>query len=135
MVTVRRSVQDEVFQRLLAERPLEACGLLGGTDGLVTKAYPAPNYADSAVRYEIDPKELLRIDREMDSDELDLIGIYHSHVHSEAYPSAADIRLAFYPNHFYFIVSLVDPHDPVMRAFRIRDGSVEEDPVEVISDM
>ena len=57
--------------------------------------------------------------------------IYHSHTHTEAYPSATDIRLAAWPEAYYLIVSLENKADPVLRAFHIQDGEVTEEPLEV----
>ena len=69
--------------------------------------------------------------REMDQKEWELVGIYHSHTHTEAYPSKTDVELAFYPDALYFIVSLENREAPVIRAFRINDGRVDEEEVVV----
>jgi proteasome lid subunit RPN8/RPN11 len=69
--------------------------------------------------------------RELDQKEWDLIGIYHSHTHTEAYPSKTDLELAFYPEALYFIVSLQKADAPVIRAFRIVDGEIGEEEVVV----
>jgi proteasome lid subunit RPN8/RPN11 len=58
----------------------------------------------------------------MDDEGLELAGIYHSHTHSEAYPSETDRRLAFYPDSRYLILSLSDRENPVLKAFRIEEG-------------
>ena len=126
-------IRDEMVAHSLEGRPNEVCGLLAGRDATVTHLFRATNKEQSAVRYEIDPADLLRIFREIDDADLEHVGIYHSHTHTEAYPSATDIRLAFYPDAIYFIVSLMDEHAPVVRAFHIRDGEITEEPVEVVS--
>jgi len=77
-------------------------------------------------------KELIKIDQEIRENDWEWLGIYHSHTHTEAYPSATDIRLAYWPDTLYFIISLKDPDRPVLRAFYIRDGRVEEVPVEIV---
>ena len=59
------------------------------------------------------------------------MGIFHSHTHSEAYPSETDRQQAFYPEAHYLLVSLEDRDDPVLRGFRIRDGEVEEQDVTI----
>ena len=56
----------------------------------------------------------------------ELLGIYHSHTHTEAYPSATDIELALWPEALYLIVSLENPEEATIRAFRIAAGQVEE---------
>ena len=135
MVAIARSVQEAVFAQLLEERPYEGCGLLAGRDGRLERAYPTPNKAQSAVKYEIDPKELLRVFREIDDADLELLAIYHSHTHTQAYPSATDIQFAHYPDAYYIIVTLMDIRGPAMRAFKIQDGAVTEYPIEVIEDL
>ena len=135
MVAIPRSVQIEVFEQLIGERPFEGCGLLSGLNGTIVRAHPTPNAAANAVRYEIDPKVLLRVFREIDDADQELVAIYHSHTHTEAYPSATDIRFAHYPEALYIIVSLMDIRAPVMRAYQIRDGQVTEVAVEVLENV
>ena len=131
MVRLPRSIHDEMVAHSLEDRPYEVCGLLAGQGGAITRAFRARNKEQSAVRYEIDPKDLIRLFREMDDADLELLGIYHSHTHTQAYPSATDIRLAYYPDALYFIVSLMDERAPHVRAFRIVEGQVSEEPIEV----
>lgn len=104
--------------------PNEGCGLLLGTgEGVVHEVIPSPNIADSAKVYEIDPTVLLRASRHADDEGLDVIGVFHSHTHSEAYPSPTDIRQAPDPSWHYVLISLMDsPAD--LASFRIVDGQV-----------
>ncbi len=131
MVRLPRAIHDEMVAHALEDRAYEVCGLLAGQDGLVTRAFRAGNKERSPVRYEIDPRDLLRIFREIDDADLEHVGIYHSHTHTQAYPSATDIRLSYYPDALYFIVSLMDERVPHVRAFRIREGQVTEEPIEI----
>lgn len=127
MFTLENEFAEEMIAHAVAEQPNEACGLLAGRDGRVTKVYRCGSNEKSPYRYFLDPKEQLMAMREMDDRGWDLLGIYHSHTHTEAYPSRTDIELAFYPDSLYFIVSLAQPARPVLRAFRIRDGAVQEE--------
>jgi proteasome lid subunit RPN8/RPN11 len=68
--------------------------------------------------------------RRIEDEELGLV-IYHSHTHSQAYPSATDIRHAAYPDALYAIVTLEDRDQPAVRAYTIRKGVVSETPVVV----
>ncbi len=131
VVKVPRLIHDAMIGHALEERPFEACGLLAGQGGAITRAFRARNREQSAVRYEIDPRDLLRIFREIDDDDLDHLGIYHSHTHTRAYPSETDKRLATYPEALYFIVSLMDERAPYVKAFTIRDGVVTEVSIEL----
>ncbi|HEY8686988.1 MAG TPA: M67 family metallopeptidase, partial [Chloroflexota bacterium] len=86
----------------------------------------------SPVHYHMDPTQQLRAITEIDDQELDLGAIYHSHTHTRAYPSPTDVRLAFYPEALYLIVSLADETRPDLRSFRIVDEQIEEVPLEVV---
>ena len=112
--------------------PLEACGLLGGdpVTGSVSVFYPCANAAESAKLYTVDPKDHLRADRDAERRGLELIGVMHSHTHTEAYPSPTDVAQAPDPTWHYVIVSL-KREAPVLRSFRIVDGEITEEPVEL----
>ena len=79
----------------------------------------------------LDGKEQLQVFDLMDADGLELWAIYHSHTHSEAYPSETDIKLAFYPEARYLLLSLADRAAPVLRAFSIVDGVVTEEELSI----
>ncbi len=113
-------------------KPNEVCGLIAGHDGHAIKLYRTTNNDPTPrVRYNVDPLELLHALREMERNGWSLMAIYHSHPATEAYPSATDIGLAYYPESVYMIVSLADAESPVARAFRIADGQVREEPLEI----
>ncbi len=114
--------------------PNEACGLLAGrpTTGTVEVFYPCRNVAESSRVYTIDPKEHLRADRDAESRGLELIGVMHSHTHTEAYPSPTDVAQAPDPGWHYVIVSL-KREAPVLRSYRIEDGAIAEEPVDLLS--
>ena len=76
--------------------------------------------------------EQLRVGRDMDAaDEVPVV-IYHSHTATEAYPSRTDVSLAAEPDAHYVLVSTRDPNEHELRSYRIVDGSVTEEPVEVV---
>jgi len=109
--------------------PNEGCGLLLGTsEGVVVDVVPSPNVADSAKVYEIDPKVLLRTYRRADDEGLEVIGVFHSHTHSTAYPSPTDIRQAPDPAWHYVLISLAEL-DTVVASYRIVDGAVSAEEV------
>jgi proteasome lid subunit RPN8/RPN11 len=127
MVELDPLFAKEIVEHGLREFPNEACGLIAGTDGSAVKVFAMRNLDASPASYRLDPKEQLEVFDRMDSEGLELFGIYHTHTHSEAYPSETDRRLAFYPEARYVIVSLSDRENPVVRAFRITDGEVTEE--------
>jgi proteasome lid subunit RPN8/RPN11 len=117
--------------------PNEACGLLAGPIegasepvGPVTEVYPCDNTDESARSYTVDSRQLLQAMRDSESRGEEVVGVWHSHTHTDAYPSDTDVRQAFEPTWIYVIVSLKQP-EPVMRAYRIRDGKILEVDVDV----
>lgn len=123
---------DEMIAHAREEVPNECCGIIAGKDGEATKLYRAVNAEASPYRYSVDPKDLLRIYRDLDSNGWDVFVIYHSHTQTGAYPSGTDIRLAAWEDAFYVLVSLEDEGDPIVRAFQIRNGEVTEEPLEIV---
>lgn len=110
--------------------PLEACGLLGGRadTGEVEVFYPCSNAAASSRVYTVDPRDHLRADRDAERRGLSIIGVMHSHTHTEAYPSATDVAQAPDPDWHYVIVSL-KREVPVVRSYRIVGGEIAEEAV------
>jgi proteasome lid subunit RPN8/RPN11 len=130
VVYIPRALIDEMVQHALAGRPNEACGMVAGVGNRATKVYPAANAEASPVRYLMEPRDQLRIMRDMEDRGWDLLGIFHSHTASPAYPSQTDVSLAYYPEALYIIVSLADAANPVVRAFHIMEGKISEEPIE-----
>ena len=117
----------EITEQGLREFPNECCGLIASADGVPCKVFTMTNADASPVTYRLDGTEQLRVFDQLDDEGLDLWAIYHSHTHSEAYPSETDIRLAFYPDARYILLSLADRAAPVLRSFFIVDGEVAEE--------
>lgn len=118
-----------------AASPEECCGLLGGGAGLARSAYPLRNVAARpTAAYEAAPAELFDAQRQMRARGESLVAVYHSHPRSaDPEPSAADVRLAFYPAAIYLIIGFGEGGGCVLRAFRIseREGRWERAGVEV----
>lgn len=124
-VRIRREILTEVLEHARREPHSECCGLLAGTVGLVSRIFPAVNVAPNpATNYEIAPQEVCVFMRQMRSEKIEFLGIYHSHPNGENEPSPRDIERAYYSEVAYFIVSAQS--DPPVRAFSIKDGRVEE---------
>jgi len=125
-----QSVYDAMIQNAKHELPNEACGILSGQDNIAAQFHPMTNIEKSPDRYLMDPKEQFTTLKEIRAASETLLGIFHSHVATEAYPSATDILLAYYPDVHYVLVSLSNPTRPVVRAFRIEEGQVREEPIQ-----
>jgi proteasome lid subunit RPN8/RPN11 len=122
-----RDAWDAMVEHARAEAPNECCGYLRACDGAVEEVVRAESVRKSRYAYELDPRSLLRANQ-LDDEGWE-VGVYHSHPRSPAEPSQTDVNLAHYPHWTYLIVSLEG--DPEVRAWRIRDSRVEEEPVEV----
>jgi [CysO sulfur-carrier protein]-S-L-cysteine hydrolase len=127
---------DTVLAHCFDGFPEEACGLLAGPfeagapTGEVGEVYPCRNADASARTYTVDSKDLLAAMRDADDRGFDIIGVWHSHTHTDAYPSATDVRQAVDPSWCYVIVSLKSG-EPVLRGYFIRDGAIHECAVSV----
>jgi proteasome lid subunit RPN8/RPN11 len=110
--------------------PNEGCGLLlGSAGGVVSDVVESANVADSAKIYEIDSRIMLQAFRRADDEGLTVLGVFHSHTHSEAYPSPTDVKQAPDPQWHYVLVSMCDV-PAVLRSFRIVDSSVSEEEID-----
>jgi proteasome lid subunit RPN8/RPN11 len=129
---------NDVYLQMVAHcydgLPLEACGLLAGVavdghdDETATVCYPAANAAASARVYTVEPRDFLRADRDAEGRGLEIISVFHSHTHTDAYPSPTDVAQAPDPGWHYVLVSLRDVV-PVVRSYRIVDGNITEEQV------
>lgn len=121
-----QAMYDEIVAHARAEAPRECCGLIGGPAGELRELYRLTNKAPGNDFYEMDDAELYRRYRDLDDRGWEIQVIYHSHPVSPAYPSKTDVALAAWPDAYYLICSLQQPATPVLRAFRIVDGTITE---------
>jgi proteasome lid subunit RPN8/RPN11 len=125
---------EDVWRQMVAHTydglPDEACGLVAGAPGsdLVDRFYPCRNAAASSRVYTVDPGDHLRADRDAERTGREIVGVVHSHTHTEAYPSPTDVAEAPDPAWHYVIVSL-KRSSAVLRSYRIVDGTVSEEAV------
>ena len=117
--------------------PNEACGLLigpwgsdGRPTGVISMVWPCRNDAESAVVYNVDGRDYLAASRAAESLGHEIVGVWHSHTHTDPYPSPTDVRQAVDPDWWYPIVSLRDV-EPMLRAYRIADGQITEGQVAI----
>jgi proteasome lid subunit RPN8/RPN11 len=131
MLRISTGVHAEMVSHCWAGLPLEACGLLAGAGDAATACYPTANVAESALVYTVDPKGFLRADRDAEARGLTILGVFHSHTHTAAYPSPTDVAQAPDPDWHYVIVSLADG-TPAVRSYRIVAGNITEEPVVLV---
>ena len=125
------AVRDEIVAHARAGLPNEACGILAGSGDRVERFYPAEPDEPSPFYYRIESRDQIRIMNAIDDEGLDLVGIYHSHPFTRAYPSATDLAQAW-EGLVYVIVSLRDFLQPMVKAFTVADGAVSEQPIEIV---
>jgi proteasome lid subunit RPN8/RPN11 len=129
MLRLTRRVYAEIIGHCLDGVPLEACGLIAGSPstGLAIVSYPAANDAASARLYTVNPRDHLKADRDAEARGLEIMGVFHSHTHTEAYPSPTDVAQAPDPGWHYVLVSL--RAEPVLRSYQIAGGNISEEAV------
>ena len=134
MLRIARSTYDDIVAHARRDHPDEACGVVAGPAGSdrPERFVPMLNAARSPTFYELDPGDLLRLYREMDERDEEPVVIYHSHTATEAYPSRTDVSLAQEPGAHYVLVSTREPDTDEFRSYRILDGQVTEEEVEVV---
>jgi [CysO sulfur-carrier protein]-S-L-cysteine hydrolase len=129
-VVIPADVRDELVAHARAGLPNEACGILAGLDGRVERFFPAQADEPSPYYYRIESRDQIRIMNAIEDAGFDMLGIYHSHTSSPAYPSRTDAEQAFWPDAVYVIVSLAGA-DPDVRGYRIHDMSITEEALRV----
>lgn len=127
MLTLPRPIYDAMVAHARRDFPLEACGILGGKDGIVSEHYPMANTDRSHEHFMMEPREQFAVAKDLRARGKDMLAIYHSHPETPARPSAEDIRLALTPGVSYVIISLAG-ETPDVKSFRIERGAagVEE---------
>jgi proteasome lid subunit RPN8/RPN11 len=132
VLSLSEPLRNAMIATCIRALPDEGCGLLlGTTDGdvaVVSEVVPSANVAHSAKVYEIDSRILLKTYRRADDEGIEVLGVFHSHTHSAAYPSPTDIAQAPDPQWHYVLVSLRDLAT-VVKSYSIVDGAVSEETV------
>ncbi|HMJ72407.1 MAG TPA: M67 family metallopeptidase [Solirubrobacterales bacterium] len=126
LMRISQSLVDEIVAHARQDLPNECCGMVGGGGEEARTVYRAENAEASPLRYSIDAKEQFRLMRAIEDAGEELVGIYHSHTKSAAYPSQTDVNLAGWPDAVYLIVSLAEPGAPDLKGFWIREGKIAE---------
>ncbi len=134
MLRIDQATYDAIVAHARRDHPDEACGIVAGPEGsdLPARFVPMLNAARSPTFYEFDSADLLALYKELDANDEEPVVVYHSHTATEAYPSRTDISYASEPNAHYVLVSTREPDTTEFRSYRIVDGVVTEEPVEVV---
>ncbi|BCJ70837.1 hypothetical protein CS0771_03810 [Catellatospora sp. IY07-71] len=136
VLTIHREIIEAIVAHARRDHPDEACGVVAGPVGsdAPLRHIPMENAERSTTFYRFDSTEQLRVWREMDDRDEEPVVIYHSHTATEPYPSRTDVSYAGEPNAHYLLVSTRDEHTAEIRSFRIVDGQVSEEPVQLVDE-
>jgi proteasome lid subunit RPN8/RPN11 len=131
VLVIDQASYDAIVAHARRDHPDEACGMVAGVGGRPTRVIPMTNTARSPTFYEMDSMEVLRTLRAMDDADEELLAIYHSHTATEAYPSRTDVSIAGFPEAHYVLVSTREEDAVEFRSYRIVDGEVTEEDVQI----
>ncbi len=134
VLVIRTDLVDAILAHARADHPDEACGVLAGPEGSdrPERHIAMVNAERSPTFYRFDAQEQLKVWRAMENSGDAPVVIYHSHTATEAYPSRTDVSLAAEPDAHYVLVSTRDPGRDEVRSYRIVDGVVTEEPVDIV---
>jgi [CysO sulfur-carrier protein]-S-L-cysteine hydrolase len=124
---ISRALIDEMVEHAREDLPNECCGMIGGRDGAATSVVRVENAAASPLRYEMAPQGQFDALKRIEDAGDELIGIYHSHTRSAAYPSQTDVNEArMWPEQVYVIVSLEHEGSPQVKAYDLADLKIAD---------
>lgn len=131
-MVINQELIDEIIAQVREGFPNETCGMIASRDDIAQRVYPIRNASESPVHYEMDSQEQLAAELDIEDRGWAVGAVYHSHTRTRAYPSSTDVRLAFDPERLQIIISLADFQNPDIRAFRIRDGEISEERLQIL---
>jgi proteasome lid subunit RPN8/RPN11 len=140
VLRIPRAHVDRLVAHARADHPDEACGVIVGPEGSdrPERVIPMTNADRSPTFFRFDPSEQLTLAKELDANDEEIVVVYHSHTATEAYPSRTDISYAAEPQAHYVLVSTAESgrdDGPVsVRSFRILDGEVTEEELDIVAD-
>jgi proteasome lid subunit RPN8/RPN11 len=132
-VKISQALIDEMVAHAREDLPNECCGMIGGRDGEATRVVRVENAAASPLRYEMDPQGQFDALKRIEGAGEELVGIYHSHTRSAAYPSQTDVNEAvMWPEQVYVIVSLEHEEAPDVKAYDLKDLKIADVELDVV---
>ncbi len=129
---IPKVIFEQMIAQVKAEAPIEACGILAGSDNRVEKLYKMTNAEKRSDHFMMEPTEQFKVVKDIRGSGLEMLAIYHSHPQTPARPSAEDNRLALTPDVTHIIVSLQNGDPPAVKGFLMENGSVTEVPVKIV---
>jgi len=131
VLTLPQAFVDEVLAHARRDHPDECCGVIAGRDGVATRVIQMQNAERSPTGFTFDSAEWLKVYRDVDDADEDLLVVYHSHTMTEAYPSRTDVLWAEHNEFAHWLLVSTRSDEDEVRSFTITDGVVTEEPVSV----
>lgn len=126
-------VQETMIAHAQERYPKEACGFLIANEGnKIVRIQTMRNVDDSPIGYSMEPKEQFLVEKQLRQRKEQIVGIYHSHTASDAYPSSVDVSLAISPDISYVLVSLKDRQTPDIKSYRIKGETIIPEPIQQV---
>jgi len=139
MLKIKKELVEQIKQQGEKGYPYEICGfILGEIDydrdlRTAIEVFQVENQNKERAndRFEIHPKDYLKVERYADEKGMQIIGIYHTHPDHPDRPSETDLRFA-QPDMSYIIMSVKNGKASDWRSWKLEgDGFVQEE-VEII---
>ncbi len=131
MIILNKKDYTKLIEHCKNELPNEACAILAGKDNHITQTYLMENTQKQPDNFLMKPEEQFKVVKDIREKGLEMLGIFHSHPDSSARPSLRDVSMAFYPEVVYFILSLENKEEPVLKGFRIIDRKVKDEEINI----
>jgi proteasome lid subunit RPN8/RPN11 len=132
VLTLPRQMVDAIVAHARRDHPDECCGVVSGRGGVATRMFEMENAERSPTGFTFDSAEWLRVYRDIDDADEDILVVYHSHTATEAYPSRTDIRWSVNtPGASWLLVSTREPSYDEVKSYTIADGEVTEEEIRI----
>jgi proteasome lid subunit RPN8/RPN11 len=132
MLQIPKNIHDELISHAKEGFPLEVCGILGGIGESVSAFYRMTNTDASNEHFMMEPREQFAVVKDLRTKGLTMLAVYHSHPETPARPSEEDIQMALTPGISHVIISVTDILQPVVKSFKIDNGKVTPEAIELI---
>lgn len=131
MIVIKKKDYNKLVEYSKQELPNEACAILAGKNNSISKVYLMKNIQRQPDNFLMEPEEQFKVVKDIRKEKLEMSGIFHTHPDSPARPSQRDIEMAFYPEVVYFILSLEEKDNPILKGFRIIDKKVSNEDIKI----
>ncbi len=131
MINIKKKDYNILVEYSKQESPNEACAILAGKNNSISRIYLMKNIQEQPDSFLMAPEEQFKVIKDIRKKKLEMLGIFHTHPDSPARPSIRDISMAFYTEVVYFILSLEDSDNPLLKGFRIIDREVSNEEIKI----